>query len=762
MKRFLWISGVLVIAALAVWFGFLGYHRLRPTPQPVSTVLVSNTTTMLAQEEEAADLVLLLDQSGSMSRGRSATDPTRLRVAGSLACIDFLAGHISATQFIRFGLVNFGSTVSDNNLPLTDVAALQGAQAPQARQIIKPLDMGDTNMLAAMRKGVALLGTPSRPNTTRAMVLFTDGEPDDSRHLGARRYFPELQNYVRQVLDPRDILLFVIGIDANGARWSTSSGYWQQFVPADRLIHVRSMEEMKLAFATIIQRLQHVRAGAEESISTAPAPVSFTVPPYQERLDCFVFSTSTYTITFTRPDGTEVHPGADPGVSEIKHLLASDQLSVADPPAGVWSYQARSNTPVRVVRNCVPLRARLVSPIGQQPAGKPVRLAAQLTKEDGTPVPMDPQHPMEVTAEVKTPDDPTPHQIKFPAEQVKDGMMNSEELPASTAKQGEMEVKMQTKVDGQVTSEQPTKLPITSQPYMQVPPDGLPEVEPGKKMELTQQLMQDGQEVPPEQAQQMMQQYQPVAQVYDRDTKQVVSTTELSYDKGKLRGRLHIPKNKGHRYLLLTSLKRRQTPQGEAPQEDSSVLALNHKQRGTPGTPGHSLLPTVRFTPSWDLHAVFTVIGFSLAVIIIGVLVILNFQYIMEWLPINRKPQVYYWSEQHSDYGVLDFTGHTERELTSYGLRLTYDPDGFVHVHAKSTGDVEATYSLDGDDEDELFYDAQDTPVLELTFRDRLEIIVRMDEHYKIRLHLATRAARISRPEHYSKRLLAQKGARSY
>ena len=810
-----------VLLSLAV-VGGVWMARARMKPPGLAPPVVG-ASLPIAETTQYTDVVLLLDQSGSMSKGRFATDPMHLRVAGSFAGIDFLASHTAVSQRIRFGLVNFGSAVGEPCLPLTDVSLLQGERAPQARQCIRALDLGDTNFLAALRKGVALLeqppcaaGTGARPR--RALILFTDGEPDDRRKLKIPRYFDELSDFAHHTLDARGIELFVIGIDAHGRRLSATLPYWRRFVPDDHLLHVNSMEEMKTAFNTIARRLWRLPAGTVETLATTTASVSFTVPPYQERLECFAFADSpTYELSLRRPDGSEVKPGNDPTVPPVKHLLACDQLTIPDPPSGEWSYQVRSDRPVRVVRNLTPLKMRLLSPVEQQPAGKPLQLAAAFTHADGTPVPVDPNHPVEPIAEVKMPGETTPQTVKFPPEQLKDGILYSEKLPlpghrepapstaetektappanqepltsplerrqlageqtdasalsaqvktlasgqtatsasneqmkmlqnaaqasgsASAQQLGNIEVNLKTQVDGQTTSEQPTSLPITPTPYLQTAPDAMKKNFWGNEMKVTSQVAQGGETLSPTQTAALMKDHQATAQLYDSGQHKVVSSAEMHCEGGHLCGNLPLPKKPLERPLLLLALKRRPTTDQQTPATiDSSVLPLFRPpllpQPGPTAVPAAPQPPSAPVfhpgNPAW--RALITIILLIIGVPGIAIVILLNLHYLEDLF--LRYPRVYYWAEHAKGSACLDFIDRRERRLEEFGLRIIRDSAGLFHVRS---------------DYAQTLFTADEQPVKELSFRDRLEVIVSMSGFIKVRLRLATHAVRISRPPRY-------------
>ena len=85
----------------------------------------------LAAEEAgfAADIFLLLDQSGSMNgyRGHPATDPDGLRVQASKYLIRNIAQKATSELPHRIGIVNFGTTApADLTVPLTEVTRTVG------------------------------------------------------------------------------------------------------------------------------------------------------------------------------------------------------------------------------------------------------------------------------------------------------------------------------------------------------------------------------------------------------------------------------------------------------------------------------------------------------------------------------------------------------------------------------------------------------------------------------------------------------------
>ncbi len=741
MRRHIYLlCGVLLALVISsVIMGLL----LTPPPVPdVATPFTTVGTPAFTERPRYADLILLLDQSGSMSLGKYPTDPGNLRVNGSLAGIDFLASHADAAHRIRFGLVHFGSVAAKEHLPLTDVARLQRTEAASARAVIRALRLGDTNILDALRRGAQLLAQPPTPDAARVLVLFTDGDPVDARRLTTAQYFEELQTFVKTELATQGIELYLIGIDAHGDRLSATLPRWREFVPKENIFHVDSMPEMKLAFNTIAQRLWRLPAGDEETMTAKTGTETFAVPPYQERLELFVFSQGTpYRLTVRRPNGTSVQPGFESRVPAVKRQLACDQITVMDPEPGTWSLHVQENTkPVRVVRNLAPFRMKLVSPAKEQPAGKPVTLVAAYTKADGSVVPIDPEHPVKATADVTMPGEKKPRTVEFPPEQVKDGMLYSEPLPVTEKAAGEMAVNLKTAVDGKTASEQPLSVPVTPTPYLQASDDAVRQSAKEQGIDISSQLMQNGKPLPSAQAKTLMKEHQAVAQLYDPVTKKVVAETVMRHRNGKLHGQLPLPEKGLENGVLLMSLVKKQKRAAHPvppavsdttvqPLKPAVLASARAEARGTsspaPRRPRH-------YAASWGTLAI--IIFGSLAAIVLFVVVVLNYQRFVSRFILHQGPVVYYWAEHHNAFQLLELGEQRKCTIESLGLHITCDEKSLYHVRADSAG---------------VLYDADDKPADELTYRDRLALIVCMGRLAKIRLHLAASEGRITRPAKY-------------
>src|SRR5437899_7286394 len=196
-------AGIWLAVFLVLWLTFTGCQNKTEESSRTQDITYTGTGQDIQvapwESELPADIILVIDQSGSMSKGRHPTDPTGVRVQGSLAFLEFVAGRGRANLPHRFGVVNFGSDAPRKYaVPLTPIASLEDPSLQRIRLQLTPLDLGDTSFISALRLAIQFLreGNSFTEQRNRALVLFTDGEPDDLRKLAPQRYFAELQKFI--------------------------------------------------------------------------------------------------------------------------------------------------------------------------------------------------------------------------------------------------------------------------------------------------------------------------------------------------------------------------------------------------------------------------------------------------------------------------------------------------------------------------------------------------------------------------------------
>jgi Mg-chelatase subunit ChlD len=116
------------------------------------------------------DLVFVLDRSKSLHK----SDPEDMRAAGAIGLVE----NLSPTSDIRIGVVAFDWD-AEVGVPLTADRApvLAGLRDLERR--------GGTDLAAGLRTALESLEVGARPDSTRAILLFTDGKSDEDEALEA-------------------------------------------------------------------------------------------------------------------------------------------------------------------------------------------------------------------------------------------------------------------------------------------------------------------------------------------------------------------------------------------------------------------------------------------------------------------------------------------------------------------------------------------------------------------------------------------------
>ncbi|WP_161685552.1 vWA domain-containing protein [Thermoanaerobaculum aquaticum] len=542
------------------------------------------------ERELPADIVLLLDQSGSMSKGDHPTDPTGLRATGSRSFVEFLAQRSSKEQPNRFGVVNFGSHAQrDHACPLT---AIRSHDDPALQTIfakLKELDLGDTNIIAAIRLGMQLLregGSFEQPRN-RALVLFTDGEPDDARNLSLAQYFAELSEFFQDQLKPSGVSLFVVGIDTVGTRWSATVPYWKGLAGSQYVFTTPNMTALKAQFNRIVQRIWHLPEVEPVAVSSL-SPVGFELEPYLASVEFHIFPTREgLTLNVRRPNGKIVEPGKDPDTPPIKRLTTFDLLVVRDPEPGRWLYEVVGGAgTVEVLRNPIPLHMRLLSPRAIHPQGKPMRLIAEFRRTDEKPVPSHRDYPLALTAEITTPSGKR-ELIEFPLDKGRNGVYVGQPALEAPMELGEYQVLLKVSGGDRYHSDHAVAVQVKPVPYLLIDEPGEDQPRPpAAAIPLRVRLLQGGKPLKPQEAFTNHPDHLVIAQLVEDPEGQKGQAIWLSLAKegdtpGQFVGAVPVPKPVEGRYILAVRLAPEEA--SKQPVADQTIIELVARRPPMPG-----------------------------------------------------------------------------------------------------------------------------------------------------------------------------------
>ena len=372
----------------------------------------------LAAEETgfAADVFLLLDQSGSMNGypGRPATDPEGLRIQASKYLIRNIAQKSTGELSHRIGIVNFGTTApADLTVPLAEVTKTMGDPGVQNLVAsLRTLSMGDTSFISALNAAYQgfIAKETLKGNRKPVIIIFTDGEPDDPRKLDSEKYFQEMEDFNVSSLKPYGCDLYVIGIDVAGSTWAKSAPGWSRIVPPGRVYQINDMDELREKFNEAIRQIFGIPPVPPDLVTAGG--FEFDVPPYLQKMEFHVFpEREGLTLSVFGPDGAAVDIGSEK--APVQEYETYDIITIMEPPHGKWRYEiVQGEGRIEVYRNAIPIKMELISPRKVHPLGKPMNLMASFLRPDGGEVFEIPEYPIGLTAKVIAPDG-SENDIKF-------------------------------------------------------------------------------------------------------------------------------------------------------------------------------------------------------------------------------------------------------------------------------------------------------------------------------------------------------------
>jgi uncharacterized protein YegL len=369
-----------------------------PPPTPIRTAQEGIPLTK-AGRPPGMDLFLLMDESGSMY-GEGGTDPQQLRYEAAKYLVQNLpVKEADAAQPHRLAIIHFGDAAVSR--PLIDLIP---GNAEELAQNIAHVGkhLGNTSFIEALKavKSVAEAAPPSKHTRQRIIAMFTDGEPDDRRRLRLEQYFREIGAFRQQHLS--DFQFYVIGIDTtpDRARWAKSRGLWEAEVGRSNVFFITEMRELYAKYNEVIRRIFEI---PEVSPDIVTAETAFEVLPYLDRLEFHIFPESKQLkLGIVRPDQRPVQ-AQDRDVS-WRTGEGYDILTIAEPQPGAWKYRIlEGKGRIRVHRNPVPFKLRLIEPEDVHPLGKPMLLKAQFAKGGGQAIAAHPDYPLAFTAKAITP-----------------------------------------------------------------------------------------------------------------------------------------------------------------------------------------------------------------------------------------------------------------------------------------------------------------------------------------------------------------------
>lgn len=333
------------------------------------------------------NVIFAVDQSGSMRK----SDNENLRFDAVRYAIDSIRMKGTDRHSHRVGLVQFGEGAPQELAwPLSSTA--DNASMTAMKDRLKPINMPWTDFNAALDRAELLLesGGAFAPNQRQAIVIFTDGSPDDARKLSPKQYFDEIQQKYETNLKQKGVSLYVIALDNQGNYWQRDEPEWRE-ITGGRAFKINSVGDLKSQFNTLIHDILQLPLQPRDELSAGITP--FMVRPYLEQLEFHIMGQSTDNLELLDPNGNVVQ-------AEAWKSPEYTILSVVKPLEGEWSYNVTSprDSTLNVYRSEVPVRPQIILPRPVHAAGRELEIRAVVKYLDGSPLTELDDYPIRLTA----------------------------------------------------------------------------------------------------------------------------------------------------------------------------------------------------------------------------------------------------------------------------------------------------------------------------------------------------------------------------
>lgn len=429
-------------------FFFLLFLLLQPP-------LLQKNVEALEATDDGIDLIILLDQSSSMSKGgenTQPTDPDNLRVDAARYLIEYLAfdnASVNPHRVNRVVVIGFG-TYAELLVNLTTLNSEENVEA--AKSQIVSQDLGYTNFSSALEMVREVFPPATDAELAnnarrRIIVVITDGEPfdcrsfkdDDSRACPERwedddpfeieDYFVEIEEYYEQELGIEKYPLYIVGIDKFNQYWENGlkvEPYWRAIAsnpeePEQRHTF-RTLNSNELT-SKILDFLCPFLGdlGVSRDCRIVELGTHF-IPPYADmvRFNFFKYRDDSE-ISLYWPDAQNLNPNPDSlpnqtllippaddaniNVEYEVHDRRTESYQITSPPAGCWQTSKRGDGRVDVLTDISFKNSlEMVEPSAPHSQLEPLQLAFKATYENGNPIEPQPGFDIRFEAQLFDPD----------------------------------------------------------------------------------------------------------------------------------------------------------------------------------------------------------------------------------------------------------------------------------------------------------------------------------------------------------------------
>ncbi|HEY9077705.1 MAG TPA: VWA domain-containing protein [Anaerolineaceae bacterium] len=369
------------------------------------------------------DLILIIDNSGSMYEVSDKIDPTPnghpgWRVVLAEMVADFLAVDQSGATH-QLGAVLFGNDVKSNDGKLDYVSKLALIKEPANLSAFKShirkynYNLGWTNIPAALDAAASEMQARGRTGTNvkKAIIFVSDGKYElhaDMKREEIEAGHAKVRDIVAKKLVPAGIPVFTIALSEESFRKDQQNliykNLWDEIATTTGGTYYEPQKtgrELKDVFYAIIEKLRGKADGESKRDVKVPTTVEFRLP---EGLFQVIFTVikdnKDIRVTLSRPDQSIVKI-SDKGVS-ISASGQTESYSILSPAGGTWKVKLDGYGLVDV--NYFPFEKKgfkvdWSKPNSPHPAGKPMIVEFQVLDLD-----LKIQKPAEIKLMIKYPD----------------------------------------------------------------------------------------------------------------------------------------------------------------------------------------------------------------------------------------------------------------------------------------------------------------------------------------------------------------------
>ncbi|MCP4347527.1 MAG: VWA domain-containing protein [Desulfobacterales bacterium] len=352
------------------------------------------------------DLVVIVDQSGSMTsrkKSRQPSDPRGVRNDMALVILNSLKLNATANKVThRLCVVSFGSK-SRLDLPLTEVSENNYDKLhKQLNSSLSDQNMGNTHFQAAFEDARQVFDNVHFNRTReRVIVLITDGSPYIA-NIRLKNYITDLKRFIKDKFPHPDYKFHVFALnDPQSTYWERYGDLWKELTH-NNAVKLENSDEKNI-FLTLNKFMNDLLATPSEHVEPSTYD-NLIIPPYLETIVFNVLYTDSATrILLYPPDRDE--PLTD-RISYMNMGKTIQAITIRRPEPGKWRIAPKPDSEVDVYMQKFFPRGKLLKPGPDEKIRqyRTTKVHYQVVDSDDRPIKELPNYPFQLGLKLIKPD----------------------------------------------------------------------------------------------------------------------------------------------------------------------------------------------------------------------------------------------------------------------------------------------------------------------------------------------------------------------